>query len=152
VSKLTGVSPSGPGHSGQAPEPQEGLGHTASVPNAVTCPSCGETLHADIVAELAEEVDLTFVMQIAHGQMIQAKTLAGVVDSFDKMQKAIGKEVGCKTTTLIKALETEGDELRITFRICNIASAGEADRPKRGATRGSVHEHATAASGDAQDA
>jgi hypothetical protein len=109
------------------------MNDVTSAPGA-ECPHCGEPFAIEFMASLPEQTCLTFVIQVAEGQLIQAKTLAGVVDAFDGMQRAIGKEAGYKTTTLIKALETEDNELRITFMICNAASGMEA--PSGGETEG----------------
>jgi len=120
-----GRVPSAPGSREPSPD---GLGPSGFDPSRVTCPGCGANIAKEWAAVLPDETDLTFVMEVAEGQMIQAQTLGGVVTQFDKMQKAIGREAGAKTTTLIKSLGMdENGTISITFRICNVAQKTRRD-------------------------
>lgn len=123
----------------------------ASIPSAVPCPHCGAELYGEWLAELPDETDLTLVFQVAEGQMIQAKTLAGVVGSFDDLQAAIGDSFGANTSTLIKKLETVNGDVHITFRIVNArasAMSARSDETRSGSVRQDAS--ATAEGGDAQ--
>ncbi len=117
----------------------------------ITCPSCQAEIACELEAVLPEETSLTFVFQIEPGQMIQAKTLSGVVGAFDDMQRAIGEEVGVTTTTLIEKLETADNEIRITFRIANQPASGIEAAPADETTQiGSAEGESPAPQGDAQ--
>lgn len=117
------------------PEQLAGPALSGFDPAQVVCPNCGTELWGEFEAQLPEATDLTLVIQVAEGQMIQAKTLSGVVKEFDAMQRAIGKELGAKTTTLIKSLTTsDAGAISITFRICNSGGVERRDsgRPPQG--------------------
>ena len=93
--------------------------HIARGPRGA-CPHCKQEVEFDVVAALPDETSLFFQIDVASGQMIQAQTLTGIISQFDKMQKAIGREFGVKTTTLIESLNTENGNHRIGFRILNL--------------------------------
>lgn len=90
-----------------------------TTPEECACPSCGAQFRVDASAILPAETDLTLSLTITPGQLVMAKTLAGVIESFVALQVATGKSLGITTSVFIAGLNYADDRIDVTFRIAN---------------------------------
>ncbi len=90
----------------------------------IACPNCGTDLSAEVEASLPEETDLTLSLEITPGQLVMAKTVAGVLENWAAMQVEIGKSLGSQTEVFIAGLSYENDRIAITTRIVNAPAQG----------------------------
>jgi hypothetical protein len=90
----------------------------------INCPHCDSALSVETVAELANESEIELTLKPAPGEMMGARTVGATIDNMDKMFKAIGKEMGAPTETLVRRIVTDADgTIRVTLVICRYDEA-----------------------------
>lgn len=89
----------------------------------ITCPACSHAFKMEARSIIPDEQRLSLEITTETGYLC-AKTLAGVISEFDKLNKAIAKDAGCKVETMIENFVRNGNALRIDFVILR-ASEGK---------------------------
>lgn len=87
-----------------------------------TCPHCHEEMSGEMVAQLTEKSTVTFRIVPQEGQLLEAKTVGGTLNSMSGLLAAIGKDAGIATTTLVKSIATDdGGAVEITLLSLRLA-------------------------------
>lgn len=66
------------------------------------CPNCGDELGIEFISEAASESKMTFRIEPKNGERFCADTIGGTLLDMSKLLKAVGKEVGFKTTVFVE--------------------------------------------------
>lgn len=96
----------------------------------ICCPNCGEDLSLAVSAALPEMTELTLTLTVEPGQLVRLDTVAGVLDSWRKLQIAVGESMGADTEVFLSGLQSVDNELRFTTRITNRPSTVESAQPE----------------------
>lgn len=75
----------------------------------VLCPHCSKAIHAGVVARLADSSKVAFRLVPAKGELLDAATVGGTMEQFQKLLVAIGRDMGMNTVVLVESLTTDAD-------------------------------------------
>lgn len=83
------------------------------------CPNCNKEIHLSYVATVPEKQVLHMKLTSSTGAW-SAKTVGGVIIEFDKLLKAVAKDVGGKVHVFIESIERGEKDLDIGFLIATV--------------------------------
>lgn len=83
------------------------------------CPHCGETFVVSRVAGLPERQVLHMRLESESGSF-SAKTIGGVITEFDKLLKAVARDVGGKVHVFIDSVERTEKTIDFGFLITTV--------------------------------
>lgn len=92
----------------------------------LTCPHCSKEIHYVTAAHVPEKQVMSMRLESATGHF-SAKTLGATIVEFDKLLKAVARDVGGKVEVFIDSLEKDDKSLTVGFMIATVT--GERHKP-----------------------
>lgn len=95
-----------------------------------TCPKCHEEVGGELTAQLTEKATIVFRIAPKDGQLLEAKTVGGMLNAMSGLLAACGKEAGVSTTTLVKSIATDASgAVEITLMTLRLAKGVKESAP-----------------------
>lgn len=83
------------------------------------CPHCDASIHFSYTAQIPKRQVLTMTLTSESGNF-SAQTLGAVVTNFDKLLKAVARDVGGQVHNFIDSLELKEKSVKVGFLITSV--------------------------------
>lgn len=92
------------------------------------CPHCSKEIHCVTAVHIPEKQVMSMRLESATGHF-SAKTLGATIVEFDKLLKAVARDVGGKVEVFIDSLEKDDESLTVGFMIATVTGEKKRVRP-----------------------